>query len=173
MARADDAQGGAARLVALKAVQDGYPLRGRLRVAEAPGLPPEQAAAVRDIPRAGEVWVDASLLDALQLAVGDALLLGDARLRIARVIVTEPDRGAGFMNFAPRIMMNAADLAATGLVQPASRITWRYAVVGEVKQVQDFIAWAELESKKPEVRGVRVESLEAGRPEMRQTLDRA
>ena len=173
MARADDAQGGAARLVALKAVQDGYPLRGRLRVADAPGLQPEQAAAVRDIPRAGEVWVDASLLDALQLAVGDALLLGDARLRIARVIVTEPDRGAGFSSFSPRVMIGESDLAATGLVQPASRVTYRYAVAGNDAPVRDFVRWAEAWLREPEVRGVRLESMESGRPEMRQTLDRA
>jgi hypothetical protein len=51
------------------------------------------------------------LLDALQLQVGDPLLLGDATLRIARVIVIEPDRGAGFSSFAPRVMLAEADLA--------------------------------------------------------------
>jgi len=35
MGRASDAQGGAARLVALKAVAPGYPLRGSLQVASA------------------------------------------------------------------------------------------------------------------------------------------
>jgi hypothetical protein len=37
MARATDEQGGAAKLVALKVVEPGYPLRGNLRVASAPG----------------------------------------------------------------------------------------------------------------------------------------
>jgi putative ABC transport system permease protein len=105
--------------------------------------------------------------------VGDSVSLGNSRLRISRVLVHEPDRGAGFMNFAPRVLMNTADLEVTALVQPASRVTWRYAVVGADNATKDFLAWAEAESKKPEVRGVRVESLEAGRPEMRQTLDRA
>ena len=45
--------------------------------------------------------------------MGDPLLLGDAQLRVARVIVVEPDRGAGFMSFAPRVMVNEADLPAT------------------------------------------------------------
>jgi len=100
-------------------------------------------------------------------------MLGNSRLRISRVLVYEPDRGAGFMNFAPRVLMNSADLAATALIQPASRVTWRYAVIGPDAAAKRFLAWAEVETKKPEVRGVRVESLEAGRPEMRQTLDRA
>ncbi len=160
------------RLVALKAVEAGYPLRGELKVANDLAMA-QQAQKTTNIPALGEVWVEISGLEALGLEVGDALLLGNSRLRISRVLVHEPDRGAGFMNFAPRVMMNVADLAATGLVQPASRVTWRFAVVGSETATQNFLAWAEAESKKPEVRGVRVESLEAGRPEMRQTLDRA
>jgi len=169
------------RLIALKVVDAGYPLRGQLKVmndlqaaqlAIAQNTLDQSAQKIKNIPAPQTVWAEAATLEALGLQVGDAVMLGNQRFSIQQVLVHEPDRGAGFMNFAPRIMMNAADLAATGLVQPASRITWRYAVVGDAKQVQDFIAWAELESKKPEVRGVRVESLEAGRPEMRQTLDR-
>ncbi len=170
MGRASDAQGGASRLVALKSVERGYPLRGSLRVAAAPGAPD---APTRDIPARGEVWVDASLLEALGLKMGDALLLGDAQLRIARIITIEPDRGAGFSSFAPRVMVNAADVPATGLVQPASRLTYRFAVAGAQGAVQAFSAWAVKEAARPEVHGVRVESLDSGRPEMRQTLDRA
>ena len=70
--------------------------------------------------------VDASLLDSLGLKVGDTLLLGDTGLRVGRVITLEPDRGAGFMSFSPRVMLNQADVARTGLVQPASRVVcWR------------------------------------------------
>ena len=170
MGRASDAQGGASRLVAFKSVQPGYPLRGSLTVADAPGAPEQ---TTRDIPAPGEVWVDAPLLGALGLKMGDPLLLGDASLRIARIIVIEPDRGAGFMAFAPRVMVNEADVAATGLVQPASRLTYRFAVAGEPRAVREFSAWAAREVEQPGVHGVRLESIESGRPEMQQTLDRA
>ena len=170
MGRASDAQGGASRLVAFKSVQPGYPLRGSLTVADAPGAPEQ---TTRDIPAPGEVWVDAPLLDALGLKMGDPLLLGDASLRIARIIVIEPDRGAGFMAFAPRVMVNEVDVAATGLVQPASRLTYRFAVAGEPRAVREFSAWAATEVEQPGVHGVRLESIESGRPEMQQTLDRA
>lgn len=170
MGRASEAQGGASKLVALKVVGAGYPLRGSLRVA--PG-PEAEGAPTREVPGPGEAWIDAPLLDALALKMGDVLLLGDASLRIARVIVTEPDRGAGFMSFAPRVMINQADIAATRLVQPASRLTYRFAVAGPDAAVRQYLKWAEAEVKKPEVRGLRLESLETGRPEMRQTLDRA
>jgi putative ABC transport system permease protein len=169
------AQNGAesnSRLVALKAVEPGYPLRGELKVASSLAKA-EAAEKTTTIPDSGEVWLEASGLEALDLDVGDSVWLGNSRLRISRVLVNEPDRGAGFMNFAPRVLMNSADLAATALIQPASRVTWRYAVVGADSATKNFLAWAEAESKNPEVRGVRVESLEAGRPEMRQTLDRA
>ena len=170
MGRAADEQGGASRLVALKAVSPGYPLRGQLLVsasAEGAGEP------TREVPAPGEVWVDAAVLESLDLHLGDPLLLGDSRLRIARVLVLEPDRGAGFMNFAPRVMVRETDLAATRLVQPASRINHRLAVAGEGPAVKAFTDWAEAEMKRSGLRGARIESLDSGRPEMRQTLDRA
>jgi putative ABC transport system permease protein len=72
-------------------------------------------------------------------------------------------------------MVNQSDIPATGLIQPASRLSYRMAVAGDESQanVQKFITWAREEVAKPEVRGVQVESMESGRPEMRQTLDRA
>ena len=170
MARADDKQGGAAKLVALKVVEPGYPLRGSLRIASAADAPD---AATRNIPQPGEAWVDPSLLESIGLKVGDTLLLGDTRLTIASVIIAEPDRGAGFMNFAPRVMIHRADVAATGLIQPASRISYRMAVAGNDASVKVFVDWASAQIKAGEVRGARVESLQSGRPEMSQTLDRA
>ena len=173
MGRAPDDKGGASKLVAVKSVTEAYPLRGALRLADAPGGKEQVSARA---PERGTVWVDAPLLGALQLHMGDELLLGDARLKIAAVIVIEPDRGAGFMSFAPRVMLNDADLAATALVQPASRVTYRMAVAapdGNEAPVRAFVAWADAQVKSESLRGVRVESLETGRPEMRQTLDRA
>jgi len=157
---------GASRLVALKAVAEGYPLRGRLQI----DRPVPQTDRV---PAAGEVWVEPALMVALELSVGKDILLGERRLRIAEILLSEPDRGAGFMNFAPRVMLNQIDLPATQLVQPASRLNWRLAVIGPPDKVKQFVAWAEVYVKLPEVRGMRLETLEAGRPEMRQTLDRA
>lgn len=175
MARAAQEQGGASRLVALKSVEPGYPLRGVLHLNQGPGQPDLE---VRAIPESGHAWVDAPLLEALGLKLGDRLLLGDASFHISHIIAIEPDRGAGFMSFAPRVMINSADLPATRLVQPASRITYRLAVAaqadagrGAERAAQDYLGWAQELAKS--LHGVRVESLESGRPEMRQTLDRA
>jgi putative ABC transport system permease protein len=170
MARARDEDGGASKLVAFKAVAAGYPLRGNLRVAEGPGLSGE---LTREIPAAGTVWVEAALLDALGLEMGQPLLLGDASLRVSKIIVSEPDRGGGFISFSPRVMLNQADVAATGLVQPTSRSTYRLAVAGEDRAVKAYIDWTTQVLDQNDVRGLRIESMDSGRPEMRQTLDRA
>ena len=173
MARATDAQGGASRLVAARAVSDGYPLRGQLQLKDRPDAAPR---AIAQAPPAGEAWVDAGLLDALGLQIGDPLLLGDATLRVTRIIAVEPDRGAGFTSFAPRVLFNQADLPATGLIQPASRVNYRLAVAappGREAAVRQFVDETEAQIKTQALRGLRVESLESGRPEMRQTLDRA
>ncbi len=173
MGRASDEQGGATRLVAVKAVSEGYPLRGKLILKTSADGPRETRAQG---PAPGQAWVEIGLLDSLQLKVGDALLLGDAGLRIDRIIDTEPDRGAGFMGFAPRVMLNEADLASTHLIQPASRVTYRLAVAareGREADVKAFERGATEMLKGDAMRGIRLESLESGRPEMRQTLDRA
>jgi putative ABC transport system permease protein len=147
MARSSEDQGGNSRLVALKVVSDGYPLRGRLQIlppadASVPkavlepalnnGTPYDRPGMTTDrLPQEGEVWAEPALLEALELKPGDEMQLGERTLRITEVLMGEPDRGAGFMNFAPRVMIQRDDLAATGLVQPASRLTYRQAVAGE------------------------------------------
>ncbi|NBY05535.1 MAG: FtsX-like permease family protein, partial [Betaproteobacteria bacterium] len=198
MARAGQERGGASRLIALKAVEPGYPLRGALQVLHASagelagaGLPvplhangtvaaPNNQTAydgpsvvVRTIPAPGQAWAEPGLLEALELQPGDSLWLGQHAVRLSQVLTVEPDRGAGFMNFAPRLLINMADLDATGLVQPASRVVWRFAVAGPEDAVQTYLQWAQAELDHQELRGLRLETMEAGRPEMRQTLDRA
>lgn len=173
MARADDAKGGETKLVALKAVSEGYPLRGQISLQnlQSDGAANNQPTTrlTRDVPQAGQAWVDPSLLEVLNLQVGDAIWLGDKSFQIVALIHREPDRGAAFMNFAPRVMIHQADVPATGLIQPASRVSYRMAVSGDVSQVnvQQFLKWARAEVDKPEVRGIQVESMESGRPEMR------
>jgi putative ABC transport system permease protein len=153
-------------LVAVKAVSDGYPLRGRLRVSDAPGA---ADYPTRDIPARGEVWVDPQLLLSLGATPGDRIKLGESTFRIARVIAIEPDRGSQFINFAPRVMLNLADLPATQLITNGSRVTYRLLMAGKRETVRAFAAPLERQLQ----RGQRVETLEGGRPEMQRTIERA
>lgn len=162
MARA----GEAAQLVSVKAVTPGYPLRGKMRIAPGLNLPDEEATG---IPAPGTVWLDERLTAELGLRTGDAVELGRSRLRVAGVVTVEPDRGVSFVNIAPRVLMRADDLAATGLIQPGSRATWQLLAAGEPEQVAGFERWVRARLG----RGERLESLENARPETRAALDRA
>ncbi|WP_090441637.1 ABC transporter permease [Duganella sp. CF458] len=172
-------QGDAARsvLVTLKAVSPGYPLRGRVKVntdlAQANDSIGQPAPAA---PQPGTVWIDPALATALDVAVGGTLQLGDKQFRVMQLIAAEPDRGGGFINFAPRVFLALGDMPATNLVQEGSRVGYRLLVAGpgaSAKPTQEYGDWLKALIKKDNVRGVRIESLEEGRPEMSATLDRA
>ena len=161
-----EADADATTLAAVKAVSDNYPLRGRMRVAT--GVDAADAPAV-GVPQPGTVWADAQALNGLRIRVGERLRLGEGTFTVARIITTEPDRGAQFINFAPRVMLNLADLPATQLIQPGARVTYRLLAAGEPAAVRAFV-----KALQPGLeRGQQLESLEGGRPEMQRTLERA
>jgi putative ABC transport system permease protein len=168
MAIAGEGEQSIARLAALKAVSPGYPLRGQLKLADGDADVPATG-----IPAPGTVWADAGLLQALGIALGGSMKLGDRHFIVQRIIAVEPDRGAAFMNFAPRVMLPLSDLAQTGLVQNGSRVSYRMLVAGKPGDAAAFGKWVEQTIAREQVRGVHLESLESGRPEMRATLDRA
>ncbi len=157
---------GKSQLSALKAVGVGYPLRGRLRVADRPDGPEQPAA---DVPPPGTAWVDANLLANLDLRVGDAVNVGDRSFRIDKVIVVEPDRGFSFVTLSPRVMIRLDDLPSTGLIQEGSRISYRLYAAGDAPAVAGYQRWLTQRME----RGQRVETLEEGRPQVRDTLNRA
>lgn len=154
------------QLVSLKAVSPTYPLRGALRLAQAPG---GLATDVSQAPERGSVWVDPQVLGLLGMAIGDDLQVGDSSLKIARVIAYEPDRGMQFVNVAPRVMMNLDDLQATGLVAPGSRISYHLLVAGSAESVAGYQHWLEDNMQ----RGQRLSTLETNRPEVQRALTRA
>jgi putative ABC transport system permease protein len=170
MAIAGEGDQAATKLAAVKAVSPGYPLRGNMKLASGNN---GDDIVTRDIPQRGTVWADPSLLTALHLDVGSALKLGDKSFTVANVISTEPDRGAAFMNFAPRVMLALSDLNDTHLIQNGSRVTYRLQVAGRQEAVTAFQNWVQSTIDRDNIKGMRLESLESGRPEMRSTIDRA
>ncbi|MBC3870065.1 ABC transporter permease [Undibacterium oligocarboniphilum] len=172
MAIAGEGEQAAARLVSLKAVSHHYPLRGNLQL-QPPGMTTGTGVATKDIPASGTVWLDPALQLALNLRPGDPIRLGDKTFRFTRVIANEPDRGAGFMNFAPRVMIAMDDLAATGLVQDGSRVTYRLLLAGAPEKIKTYQDTLQQAIAQQQIKGIRLESLESGRPEMRAALDRA
>lgn len=122
------------QLSSIKAVGDRYPLRGQLKSAAAP-FAAEQAGGR---PQAGEVWVESRLLVSLDLKVGDSIEIGRKPLRIARILTYEPDRAGDFYSLTPRAMMSLADLDATGVVQPGSRVRYRDLWEGPPEALQAY-----------------------------------
>ena len=130
------------RLASVKAVGAGYPLRGELIV----GDEPFGAGRVAErVPRPGEVWLDSRLFPALGLALGDEVEVGLARLRVGLVLVKEPDRGGSFFDLGPRLLMNIADVPATQVVQPGSRIGYRLLLRGPEAELEALRGELELE----------------------------
>ena len=149
------------QLVELKAVDDAYPLRGRLeRAAEVTG----DRSAADEVPRPGEVWVDTKLAR----LVGQSIELGEAGFEAAWLLTFEPDRGGAIFNLAPRVLMNLADLDATRLVVPGSRVSYRLLFAGEHADLARFKIWL----TENLLHGEEIQDLENARPEMREALDR-
>ncbi len=150
-----------AQLIELKAVSDGYPLRGTL----------ERKAGLFDAPDKtgqgplpGEVWIDSKL--AAQL--GQTIEIGMLNLPARWILSYEPDRGGSLFNLAPRVMMNLQDLDATGLLVPGSRASYSLLVAGDEDALKAF--QSQLNGKmKP---GEQLQTLHNARPEMRNALDR-
>lgn len=156
--------GSQSKLASLKAVSAAYPLRGSLLV-----LPPTQAST----PPIGSVWVDPAMLNSLNAKLGDQMSLGDQRFVISGTLERELDRGAGFMNFAPRVMMSMADLPSTGLIGLGSRVTYRLLLAGDDRAIAAYEQWATQFIQAEGLRGLRIETLENAQPLMRKTLERA
>jgi putative ABC transport system permease protein len=154
----------APQLSSLKAVSTGYPLRGNLKVSDKVG---ELGAETREIPAPGTVWLDPALLSMLNASIGDSVELGELQLQITKLITMEPDRGANFVNFAPRALINLQDLERSRLVQAGSRVGYRVLLSGDLDKVDAFVTSQKVAS------GQRFEDLRGGRPELRNTLDRA
>ena len=148
----------------LKAVDDVYPHYGVSHVDRGSGV--EQIASG---PPAGEAWADPRLAELIDIEIGDRVQVGQTELTISGIIEREADQSAGFGNFNPRLMLNTADLEATGLVQPGSRIEFELLAAGPpaaLEQVQSLLA--QLRRDGVEVRDVRVD-----RPQLGNALQRA
>ena len=170
--------GSHSKLSSLKAVSSSYPLRGELQVDDSHHQPDSSNAnqAGKPItagPGKGMVWVDPAMLNSLHAKVGDQIILGDQRFTIDAILLRELDRGAGFMNFAPRVMMSLDDLPATGLIGFGSRVTYRLLLAGPDENIASYQKWVENYIESEDLRGLRIETLENAQPIMRKTLERA
>ena len=153
------------RLSELKAISPEHPLRGAYRLLAADG---QERLADRG-PSAGEVWLTRSGAERLGAKLGDEVVVGSTTLRLRALVVDEPDAAFDYFNVAPRAFFALAELPATALEQPGSRITYRLAVAGAPNAVEQWV-----QRQKAELgRGQRLETAADARPEIRSALNRA
>ncbi|MEZ5570044.1 MAG: FtsX-like permease family protein [Halioglobus sp.] len=153
-------------LVSVRAVSDGYPLRGELTVSPDAFGEPQVA---RRGPQRGEVWLDSRLFPLLDITIGDSVFVGEAEFRVSAAARTEPDQASSFYGYGPRLLMHYADIPATGVVQPGSRVEYRQLYAGDTATLTDFVS--RLEPRLAD--GQRVMTVEEGQPGVGDALDRA
>lgn len=155
---------GALRMGDLRALGEGFPLRGAFRIVDAAGT--ETAAAA--VPAPGTLWLSRAGAEQLGARIGDTVHLGVARFRLVALVTQEPDAAIDYFNIAPKAFFNLADLAATQLVQEGSRVRYRLIVAGDATAVERFVAQA-----RPDLpRGQRIETIADARPEVNSALNR-
>lgn len=128
-------------LVSAKAVSDTYPLRGEVIITDAAFT---RGTPIFSGPPPGEVWLENRALPALGIEVGDSVYVGEAELRVGKIIIAEPDRSGGGMidNAGPRLMLHLDDVAQTNIVQPGSRVSYRYLFADDaIAALDDFEQW--------------------------------
>ncbi|TQV78699.1 FtsX-like permease family protein [Exilibacterium tricleocarpae] len=131
-------------LASVKAVTPGYPLAGTLEISRVPfAVDAADVFVAPGVPAPGEAWVDSRLLPLLDVGIGDTVEVGEKTLTVSHVVIREPDRGDGFSLFGARLMMNAADLDATDVIQPGSRVRYHWLLAGDETRLEGFIRWLE------------------------------
>lgn len=144
-------------LVEIKAVENGYPLRGKLRISN----------GLKGIPAPGTIWVDRKLLVRLHVAAGSVAEIGDARFRVAGIVEEEPEAAFSFMSLGPGLIMNLSDLPSTGLIREGSRVHYVFYLAGNSSGIAAYRNWA----KSTLGRGQRIEDAREGSPQLRDMLD--
>jgi putative ABC transport system permease protein len=157
----DDSQ-----LTAVRAVSADYPLRGKVLLSDEPF---GRGTTVRGNPARGEVWPDSRLAAALGATIGTELSIGASRFRVSHILISRPDQGATFIDLAPSLLMNEADIDATQLIQPGSRLTRSRLFAGPRAAVQSFAEWLKEHKKDSE----RLLDVDETAPQIKNAIDRS
>jgi putative ABC transport system permease protein len=153
-------------LAAIKSVSLAYPLRGFLKTQT---IEQGEEHEQHNGPAIGTVWLENRVLSALKLHVGDLLTVGEKPLTIAEILTYEPDKRGDFYSFSPRVLINEADLAATGILQAGSHVHYFFQFSGDPKALVDFKSWI-----KPQLNpSQKLLDIHEDRPELGTTMQRA
>lgn len=150
----------------VRAITAGYPLRGRMKIADSVN---SSAYETAQLPAVGEVWVDPRLLARLNADVGTYLQVGKLQLKVSKVLDYRPDQGSQFVDLAPTLLMRLEDLAATELVGVGSRVRYRQLFAGDRQALAEFDTWLKPQLQSDE----RLEALGDASPQLQSSIERA
>ena len=128
------------QLVSIKAVSDEYPLRGQVEYQDNAGA---ERQVLDSGPRPGEAWLNPRLMRLLELEIDETVEVGNLELKVAGLLVREPDGGFNLGGLAPRVMMHANDVSATGVIQEGSRVEYVNLFAGDEAALDAFYQWLE------------------------------
>lgn len=127
--------GEAFQLTSVKAVDSDYPLRGQIEWQS-------DLMASRELlqqgPAIGEIWLNPRLLRLLDIDIGEQVTVGETQLTVSGLLLREPDSGFSLSAFAPRAMMHFADVPATNVIQPGSRVRHKLLLSGGDDLLSEF-----------------------------------
>ena len=159
-------EGNRSTLSAISAVTPGYPLRGKLKTAEKLLSP---AVETTDIPAPGEAWASTRLLARLGADTGSIISVGKTSLRVTKVLDFRPDQGWRFVDLAPTLLINMADIESTSLIQAGSRVSYRNLFAGS----RNVIAPFKLQLEELLSTGEQLRDIADSDPQMRSAMDRS
>jgi len=165
MLRLGEGENARVQLGELRALGEGFPLRGSFRIVNNEGIEHDAGA----VPAPGTVWLSRQGADTLDARLGETIYLGQAAFTLTALVIQEPDAVLDYFNIAPRVFLNLADLPATELIQEGSRVRYRLVVAGQADAVEQFVS----QTRGHLQRGQRIETISDARPEIRSALQRA
>lgn len=122
------------QLSGIDAVSSLYPLRGEIKTKAAIS----NSTTVTRQPKKGEIWIDERLLTLLDISLGESLQLGEHHFKVTAILSHQPGLGGGLSVFSPRALINLDDVAATGIVQPGSRLRYQLMLSGKNTDIKQF-----------------------------------
>lgn len=122
----------------IKATDEGYPLKGQLKLKDSF----DGEEYVTDAhPKPGNIWLSDTVFYSLNIEVGDEVEIGEAIFVAEKILAEEPDAPFAIFSSSRRVLMNIADVEKTKVIQPGSRVSYRYLYAGTEQQLDDYYAW--------------------------------
>ncbi len=153
----------------LKAIDDLYPLFGRLTLTEESGETPPYTLLGQTEGGYGAL-VEQTMADRLLLKLGDQVQIGELTAEVRGIIASEPDKASQGMALGPRVIVSTEALNASGLIQPGSLIRNHYRI-----KLTDGMSVAEFREDVAEAHpdaGWRIQDASNGAPGIKRFVER-